>query len=434
MKENQKILILGGTSSAYLLGQRLKNEGVTEIYFSPGNAGTHIIGTNKEFKEMDTIIHFIREKNIDLTIIFDPQWLNQNLVNLLRKLRFPVLGPAQRNMEFVSNRYKQKEFSRLAGIPYLNAEVAMACEPHTEGIFKRWGLPLAIKTENAGEAVYVCHREKDWQETIDFLYESHFFSGTKKIMIEKGLTADEVTIVVASDKKSYKILGNCQLLTTLQHHDPKKPVTKGIAACSPAPCLNEELINKIEQAIIEPYMNNYMPGFMGFLSFKCFVVAGDCFLVGVNFHLSDIEATVLLPRLTSSLFELLTHMATKTLHLVSPTFSTQVVSSAAKVLGRLENYRNIEVGGLNDSPFAKIAFGNCQWRHGTCVATAPGSILYIMALGETVEESLKRLYSKVRLPNFFNERYHEDLKSYFLDTNYVELENNIQRELLEVSE
>lgn len=415
----KRVLILGGTASAYLLGQKLKQEGVSEIYFSPGTGGTHILGVNKDFQSLKEIKKFVIEKNINLTIVSDYHWLNSNIVPLFRSAGLPILGPPRGSLELSTKRSKSKKFVDIVGIPQLAAEVVPACEPHTESITQRWGFSLAIKTDSAIEhnEVYLSYNEEEWQRALEKLYDQNFFSGSGKIIIEKVLRADEVTVLVACDKKSYKVIGTSQILTKLYDND-LGPVTKGMAACSPAPCVTEDIMGRIQDTIIQPYLENYKLKFKGFLSFKCLVLAGTCFLLSVNCHLSDIEATVLLPRLTSSLVELLEAIRKQKLPDIEVSLSSQTVTTAAKTLVKF--HENIIVKGLKDCPFVKVIFGSCLYKNSAFMARPGGPILYISALGASLKESIDRLCNRLEIPNFCNEHYRRDISSQFLDSNSLE--------------
>src|SRR4051812_19422549 len=97
-KENATVkeaLIVGGGGREHQLGLSIADD-VDIVFFAPGNAGTETIanGFNLPYgaSDLDKIVEFVNERNIDLTVVGPEQPLVDGLVDMLEG--YAVFGPS----------------------------------------------------------------------------------------------------------------------------------------------------------------------------------------------------------------------------------------------------------------------------------------------------------------------------------------------------
>ena len=91
-----KVLIIGSGGREHAIAFSLsKSKKVTEIHAIPGNPGISKIGTchNGSVEDLDFILQFVKEHEIDLTVIGPEVPLCLGLADLLEDNGFKVFGP-----------------------------------------------------------------------------------------------------------------------------------------------------------------------------------------------------------------------------------------------------------------------------------------------------------------------------------------------------
>lgn len=81
------ILIIGSGGREHALGKKIASP-ERKLYFAPGNAGTSAIGENIgiEVEEIEKLVDFAKENNIDFTIVGPELPLCQGIVDEFEKI------------------------------------------------------------------------------------------------------------------------------------------------------------------------------------------------------------------------------------------------------------------------------------------------------------------------------------------------------------
>ena len=87
------ILIIGSGGREHALGKKIAKE-QRKLFFAPGNGGTSQLGQNLDIKvdEIDKLVEFAKENNIDYTVVGPELPLCQGIVDEFEKNNLKIFG------------------------------------------------------------------------------------------------------------------------------------------------------------------------------------------------------------------------------------------------------------------------------------------------------------------------------------------------------
>lgn len=336
----KKVLIIGNGAREHAMVWKLSQSSqVSQIWVAPGNPGTASEAKTENVSISSTdipeLIHFAKEKSIDLTIIGSELPLSLGIVDAFQSENLLCLGPTKAAAELETSKAFAKAFMKRHQIP--SSEYAEFTEIQAaKNYLKDKSFPQVIKADGlaAGKGVIVAQNLREAEEAISKLLEnssqkqpsmSHSFSvANKKIIIEEFLEGFEVSFIILTDGKSIIPLATTQD-NKRRNNGNKGSNTGGMGACSPAPYINETLEKQILEIIIKPtlhHMNKEGRPFQGFLFAGLMITPFEGpKVLEFNCRLGDPETQAILMRLQSDFFELCFNAAQKLLH--KHTISTQ---------------------------------------------------------------------------------------------------------------
>ena len=93
-----KVLIVGSGGREHALAWKIsQSPRLTELYVAPGNAGTATVATNVPIADtdIDGLVQFAVEKQIDLTLIGPEVPLSMGITDRFQAKNLAVFGPSQ---------------------------------------------------------------------------------------------------------------------------------------------------------------------------------------------------------------------------------------------------------------------------------------------------------------------------------------------------
>lgn len=116
-EKGNKCLVLGSGAREYGIARWLKNSPfVSEVFISPGNAGTALFGTNVLFENYRQIALFAKREEIDLTVIGPENLLAAGVADIFSEYRLPVFGPTKKAARVESSKAFAKWLMKKHGI------------------------------------------------------------------------------------------------------------------------------------------------------------------------------------------------------------------------------------------------------------------------------------------------------------------------------
>jgi phosphoribosylamine-glycine ligase len=119
-------LIIGNGGREHALAWKISQSTlVKKIYVAPGNAGTDIdsLLNNINITDIDLLIKFAKDKNIDLTIVGPEVPLSNGIVNKFRENDLFIFGPTSEAAQLESSKNFSKKFMKRHSIQQLNLQL-----------------------------------------------------------------------------------------------------------------------------------------------------------------------------------------------------------------------------------------------------------------------------------------------------------------------
>ena len=184
-----KILLVGsGGRESAIAFKIAQNEKVSKIYVAPGNGGTALYEKceNLNITDIDELLSFAKENNIDLTIVGPEEPLTKGIVDKFRSEGLRIFGPDKKGAELEGSKSFSKDFMRKYGVSTAEYEVFYDAEK-AKAYLETCNYPIVIKADGlaAGKGVVICEELSTALDTIDlFMIQDMFKGAGKKIVIE----------------------------------------------------------------------------------------------------------------------------------------------------------------------------------------------------------------------------------------------------------
>lgn len=304
-----KVLIVGNGGREYALGLHLKQDSrIQELFFTPGNAGTAMLGTNLALPHNQDIVEFCQSSSITWVIIGGESALVGGLSDELRAQGIKVFGPSRAAAELEGSKAFMKDFVAAHNIP--TARYIQTSDPKAAKDFARsLPLPVVIKASGlcAGKGVIIAQTYEQAQDTIDsMLSGKEFGQAGECVVVEEFLSGYELSVFGLCDGESFTLLPPCQDHKQL-YNDDKGPNTGGMGAYTPSPLCDQALLDKIATKIFAPTLAGMKARgtpFSGVLFAGIMVVDSEPYLLEFNVRFGDPECEVLLPLLQTPLLDI----------------------------------------------------------------------------------------------------------------------------------
>lgn len=416
-----KILVIGGGGREHALVWKLRESAKeTKVWCAPGNGG---IAGEAECVAADAgnvaeLVALAERIGPDLTVVGPELPLVNGVVDEFRKRGWAIVGPTQSAARLEGSKIFTKEFLERHGIP--TAKMYGAFETAKEGIaalvLAEW--PVVLKADGlcAGKGVVVAG---DAAEATDFLErvleKKELGEGGKRVMLEEGLTGDELSFILLTDGKKYAALVPTRDHKRVFDHN-EGPNTGGMGAYSSDELLPEELRKRIVATIVEPTLKGLEADgipYQGFLYVGLMLTKDGPKVLEFNCRLGDPETQAIVARMDFDLAEVLADVAAGRLQPEKLKWkagaSACVVLASGGYPGKFESGKKIE--GLAEAARVadvKVLHAGTK-EQGEAIVTSGGRVLGVTATGKTLEEALDKAYHATEKIHFEGMHYRRDI-------------------------
>ena len=121
-----KILLVGsGGRESAIAFKIIQSEKVSKIYVAPGNGGTALYEKceNLNITDIDELLSFSKENNIDLTIVGPEEPLTKGIVDKFRSEGLRIFGPDKKGAELEGSKSFSKDFMKKYGVSTAEYEI-----------------------------------------------------------------------------------------------------------------------------------------------------------------------------------------------------------------------------------------------------------------------------------------------------------------------
>ena len=417
-----KILVIGSGGREHALVWKLAQSDLCEkVFVAPGNAGTadepktENVDLNAE--DLDGLLDFAKNKEIDLTIVGPEAPLVLGLIDLFEKNNLLCLGPNKLAAQMEGSKIFMKDVLKKGNIPTATYEVFSDPEPAREYL-ATCDIPIVLKADGlaGGKGVIVAFSREEALEALNSLMvDQKLGSAGDNLVIEEFLKGEEASFIVLCDGENVIPLASSQDHKQRDDGD-KGPNTGGMGAYSPAPLLTKDYLDKIIKEIIEPTINELNQrdiDYKGVIYFGLMITKSGPKDIEYNCRFGDPECQTIMPLMDKDFVILLQKCAKGNLLgnekiKMSNKFSGCVIATSK---GYPHNYEK----GFPIT-YGNIDFEHCQiFDSGTSLNTKGefitdgGRVLSIVCQGEDFNKVFEKAYKNLKEISFDGIYYRKDI-------------------------
>ena len=339
----------------------------------------------------------------DLFVIGPEAPLVDGLADRLRAAGRLVFGPGADGARLEGSKAFMKQLLVDAGVPTAQHQTFESVDPAL-AYLREQTPPYVIKTDGlaAGKGVLVTDDLDEAEADVRAkLAGESFGDAGRRIVIEEGMVGEELSILAVCDGTRAVALAPARDFKRVGDGDTG-PNTGGMGSYSPVPAATPELVDEIMATIIIPTVSALRLrdiDYRGVLYAGLMLTESGPKIIEYNVRFGDPETQVVVPRLTSSLTELLAGAAAGDLG-AEPTFDD---GAAVTVIAAAEGYPAAPrtgdvINGLDDAiavPGAAVFGAGVGSNDQGELVTAGGRVLNVTGFGDDIATARAHAYASL---------------------------------------
>ncbi|MDD3776415.1 MAG: phosphoribosylamine--glycine ligase [Actinomycetota bacterium] len=417
------VLIIGSGGREHCLAWKISHSRMAgHIYAAPGNAGMSDVAECIDIgiNEFEALADFAVGHEVGLTVVGPEAPLVGGIADYFRKRGLDVFGPGKEGAQLEGSKVFTRNLAQKYGVPAAEGKVFSA-EEYNEArqyIKSSKTYPLVLKADGLafGKGVIIASgREQALDCLDDFFVGQKFGPAGNQIIVENFLTGYEVSLLCFYDGNNIVPLDLAQDYKRIKDNNQGKN-TGGMGSYSPVPKVNQELMEKIMDSIIEPTCRGLQQegiDYRGILYAGLMISEGRPYLLEYNCRFGDPETQAVLPRMEDDLLPWLLDCSQAKLKDTPIQWSDEscvcvVLASAGypetsskgdiiKGLEKLAETSNIMVF------HAGTAF------HQNHLVTDGGRVLGVVGKAASFEQARQNIYAAIKNIDFRGKQFRKDI-------------------------
>ena len=423
-----KVLVVGGGGREHALVRKIKeSKKVDEIFCTPGNGGISYDAKcfDVAATDIDGVVNLAKEIKADLVVVAPDDPLVAGMVDALNEAGFKTFGPRANAAIIEGSKVFSKELMQKYNIPTAEYKVFDNAEEAIDYIKERNEFPTVIKADGLalGKGVIIPENLEDAIAGVKEIMEDKIFGASgNNIVVEEFLTGPEVSVLAFTDGKCVK-----PMVSSMDHKralDGDKGLnTGGMGTVSPNPYYTQEVAKECMDKIFMPTinaMNNEGRTFKGCLYFGLMITPKGPKVIEYNCRFGDPETQVVLPRLKTDIVDIFEAIDNETLSDLDVEWSDDACACVIMASGGYpKSYpKGIEITGLSNGQLDGVTVYHAGTKlQDNKLVTSGGRVLGVTALGDTLENALKKSYDAVEKIHFEGAHYRRDIGKRALEAN-----------------
>ena len=415
-----KVLVVGGGGREHALVRKIKeSKKVDEIFCTPGNGGISYDAKcfDVAATDIDGVVNLAKEIKADLVVVAPDDPLVAGMVDALNEAGFKTFGPRANAAIIEGSKVFSKELMQKYNIPTAEYKVFDNAEEAIEYIKERNEFPTVIKADGLalGKGVIIPENLDDAIAGVKEIMEDKIFGASgNNIVVEEFLTGPEVSVLAFTDGKCVK-----PMVSSMDHKralDGDKGLnTGGMGTVSPNPYYTQDVAKECMDKIFIPTinaMNNEGRTFKGCLYFGLMITPKGHKVIEYNCRFGDPETQVVLPRLKTDIVDIFEAIDNETLSDLDVEWSDDACACVIMASGGYpKSYpKGIEITGLSNGQLDGVTVYHAGTKlQDNKLVTSGGRVLGVTALGDTLENALKKSYDAVEKIHFEGAHYRRDI-------------------------
>lgn len=412
------VLILGSGGREHALAWKIKQSPLcSDLFVAPGNAGTDQIAKNIYVNILDfsAVAKLVDRHKIHYLVVGPEAPLVEGIYDYFKDHEVKVIGPSKIAAQLEGSKSFANDFMQSFNVPTAESKNITKdnIEEGYEIIDKQEG-KIVLKADGlaAGKGVLILDDKAEAKRQLKAMLEGKFGQASRTVVIEEFLDGIEFSVFVATDGKSYKVLPIAKDYKRRGEGDTGLN-TGGMGAVSPVPFIDEELMTKVHELVIQPTIEGLKIleyEYKGFIFIGLIKVKNEPYVIEYNCRLGDPETEVVLPRLKNDLLELMVAMHNGKLDKIKikkrkKTAATVMLVSA----GYPEKYQKgreiIIDNGVEDSIFFHA--GTKKQAYST--VTNGGRVIAVTSLGKNHKKAVEKSMKNINKIHYKGMEYRTDI-------------------------
>lgn len=423
-----KVLVVGGGGREHALVRKIKeSKKVDEIFCTPGNGGISYDAKcfDVAATDIEGVVNLAKEIKADLVVVAPDDPLVAGMVDTLNEAGFKTFGPRANAAIIEGSKVFSKELMQKYNIPTAEYKVFDNAEEAIDYIKERNEFPTVIKADGLalGKGVIIPENLDDAIAGVKEIMEDKIFGASgNNIVVEEFLTGPEVSVLAFTDGKCVK-----PMVSSMDHKralDGDKGLnTGGMGTVSPNPYYTQDVAKECMDKIFIPTinaMNNEGRTFKGCLYFGLMITPKGPKVIEYNCRFGDPETQVVLPRLKTDIVDIFEAIDNETLSDLDVEWSDDACACVIMASGGYpKSYpKGIEITGLSNGQLDGVTVYHAGTKlQDNKLVTSGGRVLGVTALGDTLENALKKSYDAVEKIHFEGAHYRRDIGKRALEAN-----------------
>jgi len=413
------LLVVGGGGREHAVIKKLKeNSAVETIYALPGNGGISAdavcvgeIGA----KDIDKIVAFAKEKNVDFVVVTPDDPLALGCVDKLHEAGIACFGPDALAARIESSKVFSKNLMKKYGIPTASYEVFTDAKAALDYL-KTAAYPIVIKADGLalGKGVIIPESYAEAEAAVRSIMEDKTFGDSgNQIVIEEFLTGPEVSVLAFTDGTAI-----APMVSSMDHKraldGDKGPNTGGMGTVAPNPYYTAQVAKECMDTIFLPTLAAMRAEgcpFKGCLYFGLMLTPNGPKVIEYNSRFGDPETQVVLPLLKTDLLTVMQAVENETLGALEVEWHD---GSAACVIlasgGYPGSYEKGKVLSIPENlPENVTVYHAGDKLEGGTLVTSGGRVLGVTAVGATLPAALSDAYAAAEKIDFAGKYMRRDI-------------------------
>ncbi len=407
-----KVLVLGNGGREHAIASKFNDSKlVSQVYITNGNSITDKVAKSVtlNLSNIDEIITFVKQKNIDLTFVGGETLLLEGIVNRFNNEGLNIFGPTKNAAQIEGSKEFAKKLMKKYNIPTADYEVFSDYDEAINYIESK-GVPIVIKYDGlaAGKGVVVALSIEQAKEALnDMLLNKKY--GNDNVIIEECLEGPEYSLICLVNEDKLYPLDIAQDYKRAFDND-EGGNTGGMGAISPVSCISKDIVKQSIDTIMYPTINAMIAEnvpFTGVLYAGLILTSDGPKVIEFNARFGDPETEVLLHRLKNDFYDVISNVQKKeniTLDFIEDTVIGVVMASN----GYPNSYdKGFEVSGYDTLNKDFYSMGLIDKNNK--VITNGGRVLIALGKGKDTKLAQEDVYEKIKNIKCSNLFYRKDI-------------------------
>ena len=417
------VLILGSGGREHALAWKIsQSSSCNKLFIAPGNAGTDLVGVNKNINvtDFDAIKHLVIDEDIEMVVVGPEDPLVNGIYDFFKNdndlNNVSIIGPSKEGAQLEGSKKFAKEFMQRHNIPTAKYK-SFDKDTLQEGcdFLETLSPPYVLKADGlaAGKGVLIVESISEAKSELkSMLLDSKFGQASSTVVIEEFLDGIELSVFVITNGDTYKILPTAKDYKRIGEGDTGLN-TGGMGAVSPVPFVDRFFMEKIEQEIIKPSIEGLKKeniSYKGFLFIGLIKVGSEPKVIEYNVRMGDPETEVVIPRIKSDFLNLLKGIKDGTFSEKDLNISEDVAATVMLVSGGYPQKYNkgYEITNSENCEGSIVFHAGTKNDEGI-VKTNGGRVIAVTSFGKTLEDALTKSNKNAEKINFQGKNYRKDI-------------------------